>query len=166
MYQKSYPHKNTLLEQSKHIVGYQPLCQFINGCRGEEGLGRLGIINTFSQRSIKSHRKRQAVTGESLYTFLCEEETLNLKLYFNLNSFTYVSQKKNFQQRRLIRTYLKNCPQCFFSYFCFVLGLTRVSEKHPLTVFLSYSVSVFRGQSNTIKNSMLKEMKYKHSYLP
>ena len=61
---------------------------------------------------------------------------------------------------------MKNCPQCFFSYFCFVLGLARVSEKHPLTVFLSYSVSVFRGQSNTIKNSMLKEMKYNHSYLP
>ena len=33
-------------------------------------------------------------------------------------------------------------------------------------MFLSYSVSVLRGQSNTIKNSMLKEMKYNHFYLP
>ena len=56
------------------------------------GMGDLGIINTFSQTSIKSHCKRQAVTEESLYIFLCEVETLNLKLYLNLNSFTDNSQ--------------------------------------------------------------------------
>ena len=138
MYQKSYPHKNTLLEQSKHIVGYQPLCQFINGCRGEEGLGRLGIINTFSQRSIKSHRKRQAVTGESLYTFLCEEETLNLKLYFNLNSFTYVSQKKIFS-KKINQDILEKLPSVLFFFFLFRIGAYQSLRKASIN-----SVSVIQ----------------------